>query len=126
MTRSPPPTMRVAFRPFTDTDARSRRDGGVRSCPEPSLYDFAGMAALTGTCSSPPGEGRWPLLHMRGGLPTARANYALFSVHKKVRSSPATRSGSPVLSGARCPTPRSSTRRTWGRVVCRASSVRCR
>jgi hypothetical protein len=88
-----------------------------------SLYDFAGMAALTGTCSSPSGEGRWPSLHMGGGAPTACANYALFWVLKKVRSSPATRSGSPVLSGARCPTPGSSTRRTRGRVVSRASSV---
>ena len=63
---------------------------------------------------------------MRGGPPTARENYALFSGAKKRRSSPATRSGSPVLSGARCPTLTSSTRRTRGRVASRASSVRCR
>ena len=67
MNRSPPPTVRVASRPFTDTHARSRRDGGVRSCPEPSLYDFAGMAAVRRTCSSPLGEGRRPFLHMGEG-----------------------------------------------------------
>lgn len=49
-----------------------------------SSYDFAGMAALTGTRSSPPGKAHWPLLPWgKSGPRTARENDALFSMAKE-------------------------------------------
>jgi hypothetical protein len=72
---------------------------------------------------------QWIMLFVMAQLRAARhgsRDHVRFGSLKKLRSWSATRSGLPVLSGAVCPMPGSSTRMTLGSTRCSASRVRDR